>query len=70
MEIFKDERHYRYLHTRFARYCNQLVIIRLNSQKYDIPLIKHHLPASLAEFDSIPHAVIKKKQIVHASRYI
>ena len=44
-----------------AKYCDQLVIIGFNSQKYDVPLIKKYLPSSLERLDTIPSFVIKKE---------
>ena len=41
-------------------YCDQLIVIGFNSQRYDIPLIRKYLPASLRRFDSLPYKIIKK----------
>ena len=41
-------------------YCDQLITISFNGQKYDLPLIKRYLPSSLQKFDSLPNKVIKK----------
>ncbi len=42
------------------KYCNQLIIIGFNSQRYDLPLIKRYLPSSLKRLDTLPELVIKK----------
>ena len=42
------------------KYCDQLPVIGFNSQRYDIPLIKRYLPASLQRLDSLPHFIIRK----------
>ena len=42
------------------KYCDQLPILGFNSQRYDIPLIRRYLPASLKRLDSLPQFVIKK----------
>ena len=41
-------------------YCDQLIVLGFNSQKYDIPLIKNYLPSSLARLDDMPRFVVKK----------
>ena len=51
---------YKTLLSKLTTYCDQLVVIGFNSQRYDIPLIKEYLPSSLRKFDSIPRFVIKK----------
>ena len=42
------------------KYCDQLIILGFNSQRYDIPLIRRYLPSSLKRLDSLPNFVIKK----------
>ena len=41
-------------------YIGQLTILGFNSQKYDVPLIRHYLVLSLIKQDSTPKQVIKK----------
>ena len=48
------------LKSSLENYCNQLIILGFNSQRYDIPLIKRYLPSSLKRLDSLPSWVIKK----------
>ena len=43
-----------------SKYCDQLVVLGFNSQKYDVPLIRRYLPSSLERLDTIPSFVIKK----------
>lgn len=50
------------LYSGLIKYCDQLVIIGFNSQKYDIPLIRRYLPSSLHRLDSNPSFVIKKNR--------
>ena len=42
------------------KYCDELIILGYNSQKYDIPLIRRYLPSSLERYDVLPNRVIKK----------
>ena len=51
---------YQTLLNSLLKYCDQLVVVGFNSQKYDIPLIKRYLPSSLQSFDSLPKCIIKK----------
>ena len=46
--------------TSLGSYCDKLVVLGFNSQKYDIPLIKKFLPISLAKLDVLPKFVVKK----------
>ena len=41
-------------------YCDQLIVLGFNSQKYDIPMIKNYLPSSLTRRDDMPRFVVKK----------
>ena len=63
--FISKEQEFRYrkvrsLLTGLTRYCDQLIIIGFNSQKYDIPLIRQYLPSSLQRFEQLPKHVIKK----------
>ena len=51
---------YKSLLSSLLSYCDQLVIIGFNSQKYDLPLIKSYLVSSLRRFDTLPEKIIKK----------
>ena len=48
------------LMSKFEYYCDQIVVLGFNSQKYDIPLIKNYLASSLSKLDNLPRFVIKK----------
>ena len=41
-------------------YCDRLIVLGFNSQKYDIPLIENYLPSSLARLDAMPRFLVKK----------
>ena len=43
-----------------AKYCDALIVLGFNGQKYDIPLIKKYLPISLDKLDALPKFVVKK----------
>ena len=46
------------LQCEFMNYCDKLPVIGFNSQRYDLPLIKHYLPSLLERLDSLPDFVI------------
>ena len=46
--------------TKLESYISQITVLGFNSQKYDIPLIRHYLPASIIRNDTIPKQIIKK----------
>ena len=56
----KKIKRYKSLLSSLLLYCDQLVIIGFNSQKYDLPLIKSYLISSLRRFDTLPQKIIKK----------
>ena len=46
--------------SKLVTYIGQLTLLGFNSQKYDVPLIRHYLASSLIKQDSTPKQVIKK----------
>ena len=63
-DLYKlNEKRYKKLKSLLAslsKYCDQLVVLGFNSQKYDVPLVRRYLPSSLERLDAIPSFVIKK----------
>ena len=58
----KQKKKYTSLRASLELYCNQLIVLSFNGQKYDVPLIKRYLLSSLSRLDSIPDRAIKKER--------
>ena len=61
IKLNAEKKKYKTLYNSLMKYCNQLIIIGFNSQKYDIPLIRKYLPSSLKRLDTTPSFIIKKE---------